>query len=127
MNLHGIVAPVIGAINPNIPVTLRKSTGYAIGAGGVQEPQYAADQPMRGQVQPMSWRDLQQTEGLNLNGTRRKIYLYGTTDGVVRSLRKGGDLIIIETGGVNDGTWLVAQVLEQFADWVSCACTLQNS
>lgn len=77
------------------------------------------------QVQPMSWRDLQMVEGLNLNGTRRKIYLRGVTESVVRSLRKGGDLIDI-VGGVNAGVWLVAQVLEQFPDWASAAITLQD-
>ncbi len=77
------------------------------------------------QVQPITWRDLQQLDGLNLGGSRRKIYINGTTDGIVRSLRKGGDLVTI-AGGVNDGVWLVAQVLEQFPDWVSAAITLQN-
>jgi len=45
---------------------------------------------------------------------------------VNRVTRGGGDLITIATGGVNDGVWLVAQVLEQFPDWVAAACTLQN-
>lgn len=77
------------------------------------------------QVQPLTWRDLQQLEGLNLGGERRKVYLYGEVDAIVRVHRKGGDLITI-ADGVNRGTWLVAQTLEQFPDWVSCACTLQN-
>lgn len=82
---------------------------------------------LRAQVQPVSWRDLQMVEGLNLGGTRVKIYLYGTVDGLVRSQNKGGDIIVIATGGQWDGTWLVAQNLEQFPDWVSAACTLQNN
>ena len=77
------------------------------------------------QVQPMSWGDLQQIESLNLNGTKRKIYLNGVTDSVVRSLRKGGDLIEI-AGGVNAGVWLCVQIIEQFPDWVSAAIVLQN-
>jgi hypothetical protein len=77
------------------------------------------------QIQPMSWRDLQQVEGLNLNGTRRKFYLRGVTDGVNRIKSKGGDLIIVASG-VNIGTWLIAQVLEQFPDWCSVAATEQN-
>lgn len=78
------------------------------------------------QIQPMTWQDLQKLDGLNLSGTRVKIYLYGSTDSVVRVQRKGGDLIRIATGGTHDGVYLVAQVLEQFADWVCVACTLQD-
>ena len=197
MNLHGIVAPLVGAVNPPVPATIRRSSGQgspsvdgvydptfatpgaftgAI-AGGVltvsavasgslaagqtvsgtgvvsgteiveqlsgtaggagtyrlnrtQSPDVASEAMttayvMQAQVQPMTWRDLQQTEGLNMSGTRRKIYLYGSVDSVNRVTRGGGDLITIASG-VNAGVWLVAQVLEQFPDWVSAACTLQN-
>ncbi len=197
MNLHGIVAPIIGAVNPLIPVTVQISTGPgAASPDGSQQPTYATPgsivaaiaagvltvgtvsagvlepgqtlvgagvlpatlitaqlsgtaggpgtyllsrtQPidvaseamttalnMVAQVQPMSWGDLHMVEGLNLTGTRRKIYLSGSVDGVERVHRKGGDLITIPAG-VDAGVWLVAQVLEQFPDWVSAACTLQN-
>lgn len=196
MNLHGIVAPLVGAVNPLIPCTIRKSSGVGTpSVDGVYPPAYAtpgaftasiaggvltvtavasgslapgqavsgtgvvsgtevveqlsgtAGGPgtyrlnrsqadvaseamtsayvMLAQVQPMTWRDLQQTEGLNLSGTRRKIYLYGSVDSVNRVVSGGGDLIEIASG-VNAGVWLVAQVLEQFPDWVAAACTLQN-
>lgn len=198
MNLHGIVAPIIGAVNPLIPVTIRRSSGQSgPSVDGVYDPTFATpgtftgaisggvltvsavasgslapgqtvsgadvvsgteiveqlsgtaggagtyrlnrtqddavvSEPMttaytmQAQVQPMTWRDLQQTDGLNMNGTRRKIYLYGSIDSVNRVARGGGDLIEIDVGGPNDGVWLVAQVLEQFPEWVSAACTLQN-
>lgn len=84
-----------------------------------------SDLILMAQVQPITWRDLQQMEGVNLGGTRRKIYINGTTDGIVRSLRKGGDLVTIAVG-VNAGVWLVPQVLEQFPDWCCAAITLQN-
>lgn len=82
------------------------------------------------QVQALSWKDLQQLDGLNMNGERRAIYLEGEFDGVVRPSMKGGDLITLTTGA-NAGVWLVAQVLEQWSDgdtkaWCKCACTLQN-
>jgi hypothetical protein len=79
-----------------------------------------------GDVQPISWRDLQQLDGLNLGGIRWKIYLNGEVDAVVRPELKGGDLIVISTGR-HRGTWLVNQVLEQWPDWVCAAITLQNS
>lgn len=80
---------------------------------------------VQAQVQPLSTRDLQQLEGLNLGGEKRKIYLYGDVAAVIRAKDKGGDLITIASG-VNAGTWLVVQSLEQYPDWVSCAVTLQN-
>jgi ABC-type oligopeptide transport system substrate-binding subunit len=74
------------------------------------------------QVQPMTFRDIQQVDSLNLQGTRRSIYLNGSIDGLVRPDRKGGDLVLLPDGSV----WLVALVLEQFPDWAKCAITLQN-
>lgn len=78
-----------------------------------------------GQVQALGYKDLQQVDGLNLNGTRRKIYLFGVSSGVVRSLQKGGDLLTDGNGDV----WLVAMVLEQWQHgegWASVAVTLQD-
>ncbi len=77
------------------------------------------------QVQALTYDDLRQIDGLNLNGTRRAIYLSGELDGVVRSKLKGGDLITL-SDGPNAGTWLVAHVLEQWEDWVKVAVTLQQ-
>jgi hypothetical protein len=78
-----------------------------------------------GSVQPMTWRDLQQLDGLNIEGVRWKIYLHGQVDGIVRPEKKGGDLVDIPSGP-HAGVWLVAQVLEQFPNWVCAAITLQN-
>ena len=80
---------------------------------------------LQAQVQPITWRDLQQMEGVNLGGVKWKAYLYGEVDAVVRPEKKGGDLIIISTGR-HQGVWLVVQILEQWPDWCVCAITLQN-
>lgn len=196
MNLHGIVAPYIGTVNPFIPVSVRVSTGQdAIAANGERAPVYASPgaflgtiagttltiasivsgepQPgqtivgtdipadtlitkqltgptggigtyslnraitledetaiattmvVRGQVQPVGWRDLQQLDALNISGSRVAIYLYGQFDGVVRPRVKRGDLVVIATGP-SAGTYLVAMNLEQWPDWCKVACTLQN-
>ncbi len=63
---------------------------------------------MSAQVQALTFRDLTQVSGLNLNGTRRGIYLSGDVEGLVRSQGKGGDLITFPDGS----EWLVALVLE---------------
>lgn len=81
---------------------------------------------LNAQIQPMTWRDIQQMEGITLQGTRWKIYLYGQVDGLVRQESKGGDLIILPPPSPHAGTWLVVQVLEQWPDWVCAAITLQD-
>ena len=74
------------------------------------------------QIQALTFRDLQQIDGLNLQGDRRGIYFYGEIDGLVRPDNKGGDLITFPDGTI----WLVAIVLEQWPDWCKVAATLQN-
>jgi len=125
MNLHGMAGPIVGAVNPQIPVTVKVSTGSVVDAAGKRTPTYAPDVTLLGQVQPVSWRDIQMIEGLNLQGVRWKIYLNGQVDGLVRPERKGGDLVVIRTGR-HQGTWLVAVVLEQYPDWVCAGITQQN-
>lgn len=76
-------------------------------------------------VQPLSWRDLQQTESLNIGGERRAIYVSADINGVVRVRLKGGDLVTLPDGTV----WLVVQALEDYwegAGWSKAVMTLQN-
>lgn len=196
MNLHAIAGPIVAAVNPQIPVSVRISAGPGTQApDGSSTPVYATPGAFTGaiagniltvsapsagiiqvgqtiagagvpagvtvaglgsgtggagtyllsktfgtpisaeamttalvvsaQVQPVTWRDLQQLDALNIQGVRWKAYLFGTINGVVRSENKGGDLITISSGP-HQGVWLVAQVLEQFPDWCCVAITLQN-
>lgn len=121
MNLHGIAAPVIAAVNPPVVATVRISTGYTTNPDGSRTPTYQTS-AVTAQVQALTYRDLQQIEGLNLNGTRRAIYLNGALNGVVRVSQRGGDLITLSDGTV----WLTAYVFEQWPDWVKVAATLQE-
>ena len=82
---------------------------------------------LNAQIQPIAWKDIQQLEGLNIEGVRWKAFLNGQIDGLVRKERKGGDLIVIPKGHRHAGQWLVAQVLEQWPDWVMAAITFQNA
>jgi hypothetical protein len=124
VNLHGIVAANVGAINPFVQARVQLSAGSTTNADGSRTPEYR-NVTRSCQVQALSFGDLRQVEGLNLNGTRRAIYVRGDLDGTVRSEMKGGDLIVF-AGGPNRGTWLVALVLEQWPDWCKVAATLQN-
>lgn len=125
MNLHQIVSGAIGTINPQIDLSIQVSTGSTPVAGGGRVPSYAAPVVVRGQVQPLQYRDIMQMDALNLQGTRRAIYINGRVDGLIRSENKGGDLITV-TSGVNAGVWLVALISEQWPDWCRALVTLQD-
>lgn len=126
MNLHGIVGPIIATVNPMTPAVVLISTGYTTLATGKREPTYQVPYlQATAQVQPLTFRDIQQIDGLNLQGVRVAIYLFGQIDGLVRSKSKGGDLVSIASGA-HAGVYLVATVLEQWPDWVKVAATLQD-
>jgi len=77
------------------------------------------------QLQPMTFRDLAQTEGINTGGQKQGLYVNGDLNGIVRVELKGGDLVVLPNGE----TWLVVQQLEGFnmtAGWSKCAVVLQN-
>lgn len=122
MNLHGIASGYVGAVNPQILAKIQKSTGYTTGGSGKRTPTYAPAQDVLCQVQAMQYNDLVQVDGLNLQGTKRKIYMDGHWEGLVRSDKKGGDLLTMPDGDV----YLVALVLEQWPDWCVVAVTLQD-
>jgi hypothetical protein len=121
MDLRGIANGVTASVNPNITVTVKRSTGYAIGAGRKQVPSYAAPVSGPGQLQAMSADDIKQLDGLNIQGTIKAIYLRGVLAGVVRPDSTGGD--IVEEGG---RTWLVVKVLESWPNWTKAAIVLQG-
>lgn len=125
MNLNQIAARVVRAVNPQVRVVVQISTGSQPNPDGTRTPTYADPIAVIGQVQPMTWRDIQQIQGLNLQGTRKKIYLNGEIDGLIRSTSQGGDLVTFPDGS----TFLVAIVLEGWdltAGWCCVAVTLQN-
>lgn len=125
MNLRALANSITQAVNPNVPATLQISTGYTTSPRGARTPSYAAPVTVQAQVQALTFRDITQIDGLNLQGTRRAIYLYGDVEGLVRVSQKGGDLITL-TDGPNAGVWLVAMVLETWPDFCKVVATLQN-
>lgn len=127
MNLHAIVRGAITAINPDVAVTVRRSSGApTVLADGTQVPAYI-DTVVRVQVQALTYSDLQKLDALNIQGVRRAVYLSGVVMGAVRVAQRGGDMLIFPTGTLPEGdTWLCVQVLEQWPDWCKIAITLQN-
>jgi hypothetical protein len=119
MNLHGLVRSAIGTVNPEIPVTIRSSTGYTTAPDGSQVPSYST-LATTGQRQALSGGDIMRLNNLNVQGVTEKMYLTGNYEGVFRVLSKGGDLM--DFGGQ---TYLVSAVLERWPDWCCVALTLQ--
>lgn len=123
MNLHRLIAGNIGAVNPFVLGIVQISIGSTTDTDGTRIPTYSTTTDVPMQVQALSFKDIQQVDGLNLQGTRRAIYIDGVINGLVRSTNKGGDLIILPDATV----WLVAMVLEQWPDWCKVAVTLQDN
>lgn len=147
MDLRGLANSVTSTVNPNTIVTVKRSTGYTIGAGRKQVPQYAAPVSGPGQIQALDSVDLKQLDGLNIQGDVRAIYLRGVLAGVVRPQSKGGDIIsipllafgfqpdnqpfdtvpFIDQNGTYAINWLVVKVLETWPTWTKAAIVLQAS
>lgn len=122
MNLHSIVSGMINTVNPEIPVVIRVSTGNTTNPDGTRTPNYASPITVSGQVQELSAKELHQTDGLNLAGVNRSLYINGTIDGVTRVTLKGGDIIVLPDNTV----WLVVSVPESWPDWSRAIIVLQN-
>ena len=122
MNLHSIVSGAIGSINPLVPLIFQTSAGYAQSADGTPVPQYNRPVTVLGQIQELQDSEIRQLDSLNIQGQRRKVYINGQVDGLVRVNQQGGDILTAPDGTV----WLVAVVLEYWPDWCSLAVVLQD-
>lgn len=124
MNLHAVVVPIIAAVNPLVPATMKISTGYTTSPDGTRVPTYDTASGMV-QVQALNYKDLTQLDGINISGIARAIYFYGEFNGVVRARKKGGDIITL-TNDPNAGDWLIVHELEAWVGWSKSAIVLQN-
>lgn len=125
MNLHGVVASAVSAVNPMLTVSLQHSTGYTSNADFTRTPTYATT-TLQGQVQALTARELEQMSGLNLQGQKQAIYVNGQLEGVSRPDGAGGDLLTLPDGSV----WLVGIVLEDWsrtANWSKAGIVRQKS
>lgn len=123
IDVRGLATQAITTVNPDEIVTVKRSTGFTIGAGQRQIPSYAL--PIKGpaNIQALDYSDLKQVDNLNIQGTIRAIYLKGALAGVVQPTGKGGDLIL---RGFPQQTWLVVKVLESWPTWTKACIVLQN-
>lgn len=126
MDLRGMANAVSNAVNPNLIVSVQRSTGYTIGTGRKQVPTYADAVSGPAQVQALDGNDLKQLDGLNIQGTIRTIFLRGNLASVVRPDTKGGDLVTIPAPSVHAGSWLIVKVLETWELWTKAAIVKQE-
>ncbi|MBX9593930.1 MAG: hypothetical protein K2X46_06180 [Roseomonas sp.] len=120
MNLHGIAAGVVGAVNPHVPARLLPSRGWTTQGDGTRVPAYGPPVDAMAQVQSLTFKDLQMVSGLNIQGEARAIYLNGDWRGVIRADKAGGDVITIGAE-----RYLVVQALETWPDWSKVAVVRQ--
>lgn len=125
MNLSGIVGGYVASINPWVTASIQISQGYTTNPDGDRVPAYAPAVSLQVQMQAMTYRDLMQVDGLNINGEKRAMYINGTYEGVARPDGRGGDLVTLPDSSV----WLVVQVLENWGyqdGWTKVAVVKQN-
>lgn len=106
MNLHGIVSPGIGAVNPSVAGTVRNATGYTTAPDGKQVPTYASNDATL-QVQKASGETIRHLDGLNIQGVIREVWAFGNVQGLDRITSSGGANLVF--GGF---VWHVVQVIE---------------
>lgn len=133
MNLQALTARPVGMVNPPVPCTWLRSTGYQTQDDGSQEPQYAAGVPLSGQVQMLSGKDLKAVDGLNVQGEMRSLYAQGNIQGVSDPQGRGGDMITFADNktvppDLRNSVWLTVQVLETWSGgWSKVAMVRQIS
>lgn len=122
MNLHAIVRSAITSVNPDITATLRRYQGEVMGAGRKPIPTYYPDESVTLQLQPLTKGDMMHVDGLNIEGLFKSIHINGALYSVNRTMKKGGDLFII------DGqTWLVIEPIELWnTGWCRLLVCLQT-
>ena len=123
MDLRSIANSVSSTVNANEIVTVLRSDGYTIGTGRKQTPAYADPVTGPAQVQALDAADIQQLDGLNIQGVMRAIYLRGVLAGVIRPDGTGGDIV---QRGDPTRNWLVVKVLESWPDWTKAVIVLQG-
>lgn len=131
MNLHGIVRGVIPSVNPDTLMIWQQSIAPTVTGAFKPVAAYAADQPVRGNVQALTGKDLKHAALQNIQGVLRGVYLFGNVQGVVRPDAKGGDLLVFPQAlGGTPQTWLVVTVLETWgveqSGWCKVAVALQQ-
>jgi len=123
MNLRAIANQLTQSVNPNVPATLRVSTGYQTAGTGKQEPTYGEPEQLVVQMQSLTKRDLQHLADMNISNATRAVFANRQLTGVDRVEQSGGDMLDLP-----DGRYLVTAVLQDWtatSGWCKAAVTRQ--
>jgi hypothetical protein len=129
INVRGIANAAIQVVNPNIPVTVKLPNGYTVDPATLRQIPAYITQAAQGQLQALDGDDLGQINGLNIQGTIRAMYLYGSIAGVIRPDGSPQSHVIFtsnEAGVVKEREWGVFKVLESWSDWCKVAIVYQE-
>lgn len=130
MNVRGIANMAIQTVNPNIPIVVKLPNGFTIDpATRRQVPAYNSINAM-GQLQALDGDDLKQISSLNIQGTVRAMYLYGSIAGVIRPDGSSQSHVVFtsnEAGVTKSREWGVFKVLESWQDWCKVAIVYQEA
>lgn len=130
INVRGIANAAIQAVNPNIPVTVKLPNGYTVDPITRRQVPAYITQNAQGQLQALDGDDLGQINGLNIQGTIRAMYLYGSLAGVIRPDGSSQSHVVFtsnEAGVVKEREWGVFKVLESWPDWCKVAIVYQEA
>ena len=121
MNLHAIASQKTAIVVPMLDITLRKNIGYVTHQDGSRQPLFN-DYTGKAQIQALPTDQLTYLDSQGIQGTLKKVYLFGDWHGIDKSTQTGGDLLIF------DGfEWLIVQVQEAWVGWCSVIVTRQNA
>lgn len=125
MNLRKIANGVTRRVNPNTVALWRRSNGYGQLPDGKRIPAYI-DTQVEIQPQALSADTLAFTQGLNIQGVMRSVYMYGNVQGIVKSDERGGDILIFpQAQGQPAQEWKVVTVIETWPEWSHVVAVLQ--
>lgn len=125
MNVYAIANSVIQSANQDIDAVWLRSTGYTTDAAG-RRTNASQRNTVRIQVQGLSAGELAHTDGLNIQGVRRAVYMFGNLQGVVRADKQGGDILQFpEIPGQSAKDWRVVHVLETWPEWSKVVVVMQ--
>lgn len=132
MNLRNIANRATRRVNPNVVVTLYRSTGYTPDASFRQVPSYAAPETITVQVQALTQSELQHLDKLNISNGQASLFANTQLSSVDRPSQSGGDKIVFGNDAsipaeMRGQTWLVVALLEGWATsgWCKVAITSQ--
>lgn len=132
MKLRGIANRLTSRVNPNLAVTLKRSTGYTTGASGKRAPTYADLGTIMVQVQTLTQSEIEHLDKLNISNGQASVFADTMLSSVDRPSQSGGDIIEFGTDAATPAelqgqTWLVVALLEGWpgSGWCKAAITSQ--